>query len=53
MRATLKEDDDFERAYNAKDVTALQNILKTINFNYKKNKEPIKTMWQATRISSL
>ena len=24
MRGTLKEDDDFERAYNAKDVIALQ-----------------------------
>ena len=48
MGATLKEDADFERAYNAKDVIALQKMLKAINFNYKKSKEPIKTTWQAT-----
>ena len=49
MRGTLKEDDDFKCAYNAKDVYALQKMLKAINFNYKKSKEPIKTMWQAIK----
>ena len=49
MRGTLKEDDDFKRAYNAKDVIVLQKMLKAINFNYKKSKEPIKTMWQAIK----
>ena len=44
MRGTLKEDDDFKRAYNAKDVIALQKILKAINFNYKESKEPITAM---------
>ena len=52
MWRTLKEDDDFERAYNTKAVIALQKMLKAINFNYKKSKEPIKTMWQATKVSS-
>ena len=49
MRGTLKEDDDFKRAYNEKDVIALRTMLKAINFNYKKSKEPIKTIWQATK----
>ena len=49
MRGTLKEDDNFKRAYNKKDVIALRTMLKAINFNYKKTKEPIKTMWQATK----
>ena len=44
MRGTLKEDDNFEHAYNKKNVIALQTMLKAINFNYKKNKEPIKMM---------
>jgi len=52
MWRTLKEDDDFERAYNTKAVIVLQKMLKAINFNYKKSKEPIKTMWQATKVSS-
>ena len=49
MRGTLKEDDDFKCAHNAKDVDALPKMLKAINFNYKKSKEPIKTMWQAIK----
>ena len=48
-RGMLKEDDNFERAYNRMDVIALQNMLKAINFNYKKSKELIKTIWQATK----
>ena len=44
MRGTLKEDDNFERAYNKKDVIALRTMLKKVNFNYKKSKEPIKTL---------
>ena len=48
MRGNLKEYDDFERPYNEKDVIALRTMLKTINFNYKKSKEPTKTMLQAT-----
>ena len=49
MRGTLKEYDDFERAYNERDVVALRIMLKKVNFIYKKNEEPIKTMWQATK----
>ena len=49
MRGTLKDYDNFERAYNAKDVIALQKMLKVINFNYKKREELNKTMWQATK----
>ena len=49
MRGTLREYDDFERAYNEKDVIALQIMLKAINFNYKKSEEPIKMMWHATK----
>ena len=49
MRVTLKENDNFERAYNAKDVITPRKMLKTSNFNYKKIKKPIKTMWQATK----
>ena len=30
MRGALKEDDDFERAYNKKDLIALQTMLKAI-----------------------
>ena len=44
MRASLREDEDYKHAYIAKDVIALQKMLKAVNFNYKKNKEPIKTM---------
>ena len=49
MRGTLKEDPDFERAHNAKDAIALWKMLKSINYNYKKSEEPIKTMYQATK----
>ena len=49
MKETLKEDDDFELAYNTKDVITLRKMLNAINFNYKKIKEPIKKMWQATK----
>ena len=42
MRGTLREDEDLERAYNEKDVIALQIMIKAINFSYKKSKEPIK-----------
>ena len=45
MREILNEDGEFERACNAKDVIALQKMLKAINFNYKKSKEPSKAMW--------
>ena len=44
MRASLKEDEDYKHAYNAKDVIVLQKMLKAVNFNYNKSKEPIKTM---------
>ena len=44
MRGTLKKDDDFKHAHNAKDVIALHKIPKATNFNYKKIKELIKTM---------
>ena len=47
--AILKEDADYDRAYNAEDVIALRKMLKAINFNYKKSDEPIKTTWQATK----
>ena len=44
MKASLKEDDDFKRAHQEKDVIKLCKLLKTINFNYKKSEEPIKTL---------
>ena len=49
MRGALKEDDDFEHAYNATDVIALQKMIKAVNSNYKNSKKPIKTMLQATK----
>ena len=49
MRGTLKEYDVFERAYNKKDVIALQTMLTKVNFNYKKTQEPLKMIWQATK----
>ena len=52
MRGTLKEDDNFEHAYNTKDVIALQKMLKAINFNYKKSKELIKQCGRQPRIST-
>ena len=48
-RGTLKEDDNFGRAYKAKAVVALQKMLKAINFNYKKSEDPTKTIWQAIK----
>ena len=49
MKGSLKEDKDYQRAFDKKDVIALRKILKAINFNYKKSEEPIKTLWQANK----
>ena len=44
MKASLKEDDDFERSFKEKDVIKLRKMLKNVNFNYKNSEEPIKTL---------
>ena len=49
MKSSLKEDTDFERAHNEKDVITLRTLLKNVNFDYKKTEEPIKTLWQAEK----
>ena len=49
MKASLKEDDDFDPSFNEKDVIKLRKMLKNVNFNYKKSEEPIKTLWQANK----
>ena len=49
MKGSLKEDKDYQRAFNEKDVIALRKILKAVNFNYRKSEEPIKTLWQANK----
>ena len=37
MKASLKEDNDFERVFNEKDVIKLRKMQKNVNFNYKKS----------------
>ena len=49
MKASLKEDPDFVRTHQVKDIVKLQKMLKNINFNYKKSEEPIKTLFQAEK----
>ena len=49
MKATLKENSDYERAFQEKDVIALRKMLKYVNFNYKKTEEPFKTLVTATK----
>ena len=46
MKRSRTEDPEFERAHQKKDVLKLWKLLKNINFNYKRSKEPIKTLWQ-------
>ena len=47
MKGTLTEDPAFEKARQERDVLTLRKLLKNINFNYRRSKEPIKAMWQA------
>ena len=49
MKASLKEDPDFERAFQEKDVLALRKMLKNTNYNYKQTEEPFKTLVMATK----
>ena len=49
MRASLKENPDYTRAYNEKDVFALRKMLKEVNFKYKRTEEPFKTLVTAQR----
>ena len=44
MKATLKENPDYQRAYNEKDVFTLRKMLREVNFNYKRTEEPFKTL---------
>ena len=45
MKGTLTEDPEFEKAHQEKDVLTPRKLLKNINFNYRRRKEPIKTLW--------
>ena len=47
MKGTLTEDQVVENTHEAKDVLTLRKLLKNINFNYRRSKEPIKTLLQA------
>ena len=49
MKSSMKEDPDFKQAHIDKDVIKLRKILKNVNFSYKKDKEPFKTLWQANK----
>ena len=46
MKGSITKDPDFKNAYQEKDVLTLRNLLNNINVNYKRSKEPIRTMWQ-------
>ena len=52
MKASLKEDSDFVRSHQEKDIVKLRKMLKNINFNYKKSEEPIKHYGKPTKTSS-
>ena len=49
MKSSMEEDPDFKQAHIDKDVIKLRTILKNVNFSYKKDKEPFKTLWQANK----
>ena len=49
MKDSLNEDPEFEKTDKAKDVIKLRKILKRVNFSYRRNEEPIKTLWSANR----
>ena len=49
MKGSLTKDPEFEKAHQEKDVLKLKKLLKNINFNYKRSKELIKTLWQADK----
>ena len=49
MKASLKEDPDYKRSFQEKDVFALRKMLKNVNFNYKNTEEPFKTLMIATK----
>ena len=44
MKGSLTEDPEFERVHQDKVVLKLQKPLKNSNFNYRRSKEPIKTL---------
>ena len=46
-KGSLTKVPESEKAHQEKDVLTLQKLLKNINFNYRRSKEPTKTMWQA------
>ena len=49
MKASIKQNPDYERAHNEKDVFALRRMLREVNFNYRRTEEPIKTLVTATK----
>ena len=46
---TLTKDPEFEKSHIEKDVLTPRKLPKNINFNYRRNKEPVKTLWQANK----
>ena len=44
MKGALIKDLEFEKAHQEKDVLTLRKLLKHINFNYRRSKEPIETL---------
>ena len=50
MKASLKEDKDFVRAFNKKDVIALRKMLRNVNFNYKKMRNQLRLSSPPTEI---
>ena len=49
MKGILTKDPESEKAHQEKDVLTLRMLLKNTNFNFRRSKEPIKTLWQADK----
>ena len=49
MKGSFTEDPAFEKVHQEKDVLELHKLLNTINFNYWRNEESNKTLWQTDK----
>jgi hypothetical protein len=49
MKGSITKDPEFKRAHQEKDMLELQKLLHNINFNYRRSREPLKTLWQVDK----
>ena len=49
INGTLTKDQEIERAHQEKDLMAMRKLPRNINFNYRRSKEAIKSLWQADK----